>query len=115
MRGRRHSDETRAAVIAALLVGQGVGEVAKAYNIDPSVVSRWKSTIQLDQLQQLATKKEADFDSLIAEYLKETFTTLCVQAQHFRDKDWLKGQDAADLAVLHGVAADKAFHILTAL
>lgn len=114
MRGKPHSDEVKAAVMAALLAGQGVNEVAARYQLDPSVVSRWRKQIPEDQLQQLATKKDDDFGDLIADFLRETLTTLAVQARLFRDPDWLKKQDADSLAVLHGVQTDKAIRILAA-
>ncbi|MFW6076543.1 MAG: transposase [Hyphomicrobiales bacterium] len=44
MGGRRsYSDETKAAVKAALLQGQGVTAVAKEYNIPKSTVANWKA------------------------------------------------------------------------
>lgn len=113
-RGKAHSDETKAAVMAALLAGQGVTEVATKYSLDPSVVSRWRKLIPTVQLQEVATKKEDEFGDLLAGYLRETIITLSAQARHFRDADWLKDQDAGALAVLHGVQTDKAIRLLEA-
>ena len=57
MRGKKHSPEVKAAVMAALLTGQGVAAVASQYKLDKSVVSRWRAQINSDELQQVATKK----------------------------------------------------------
>lgn len=114
MRGKPHSDETRAQVIAALLAGQGVNEVAEAYKIDKSVVSRWRSALPESELQQVATKKRDEIGDLLTDYLREVLTTLQVQAQHARDTAWLKGQSASEVAVLHGVLCDKGIRILEA-
>lgn len=115
MRGKPHPPEVKAAVTAALLAGQGVNEVAAAYNLDTGLVSRWRKAIPEDKLQQVAAKKADDFDDLISRFLQQTLITLSVQAEFFRDTTWLKGQDASSLAVLHGVQTDKAVRLLEAL
>jgi transposase-like protein len=112
-RGKAHSPEVKAAVVAALLAGQGVTEVASQYHLDNSVVSRWKSNLG-PEMQEVATKKRNEIDELLTNYLRETLVTLQVQQLHFRDKDWLAKQDASDLAILHGVSTDKAIRLLEA-
>ena len=114
MRGHPHSPETKAAVVAALLAGQGVTEVAKSYSIDKSVVSRWWKAVSDEQKQQVTSKKADEFSDLLAAYLKANLNALRVQSELFADKDWLKRQNAADIAVLHGVATDKAVRLLEA-
>jgi transposase-like protein len=114
-RGKETSPEVRAAVTAALLAGQGVCEVATQFNLDKSIVSRIRAALGSDQLQRLATKKQIDFGELLAGYLEETIITLQAQAKFFRDETWLSKQPASDLAILHGVAADKAIRLLEAI
>lgn len=112
---KKINQETKAAVLAALLAGQGVNEIATQYRIDKATVSRWKKAIPGDQLQQIATKKAEDFGDLLAGYLRETLTTLKAQAIYFRNETWLSKQPAAEVAVLHGVQADKAVRLLEAI
>lgn len=114
MRGRATDPAKKAQVIAALLLGQSVTEVAKQYGLDTGLVSRIKATMPTEVLQEVAAKKEFDFGTQIAHYLQENLKTLAVQAEHFRDLSWLAKQDAADLAVLHGVTTDKAIRLLEA-
>jgi transposase-like protein len=114
MRGKRHSDDIRAQVIASLLVGQGVTEVASQYNLDPSVVSRWRSAIPDDQLQVVATKKGEHIERLLFEYLTETLITLKEQTILAREREYVTKQPAGEFAVLHGVMADKAIRLLEA-
>lgn len=114
MRGKAHSDEVKAQVMASLLQGQGVTEVATQYSLDKSVVSRWRQQIPAEELQRLATEKKDEFGELVAAYLREVLLTLSVQVRHARDPNWLKGQDAAGLGVLHGILTDKAIRILEA-
>ncbi len=109
------SADVRAAVMAALLAGQGVTEVAEQLNVSKATVSRIKASISPDALKQLETKKEEDFGALLSDYLHETIVTLAAQARFFRDETWLSKQPAADAAVLHGVQADKALRLLEAI
>jgi hypothetical protein len=95
--------------MAALLAGQGVTEVAAAYDLPPSTVSRWKA-----QARQEAGRSD-DVGALLLDYLAENLTTLRAQAVAFRDPTWLQSQDAGELAVLHGVMTDKAVRLLEAL
>lgn len=104
-----HPPEVRAACMSALLAGQGVTEVAKEYDLPTSTVSRWKAK----------ARKEAgrtdDVGALLLDYLTENLRTLRAQAETFRDADWLREQDAGELAVLHGVMCDKSVRLLEAM
>ena len=114
-RGKAHSDEVRAAVMSALLAGQSVGEIAKEYRIHHSVVSRWRNRLPSNQLHEVAHKKGADFAALLAEYLSTLLVALTAQAVTLADPAYIRGQSAAEMAILHGVIADKAIRILEAV
>lgn len=114
MRGKAHSDEVQAQVMASLLAGQGVNEVATQYNLDPSVVSRWKSRIPSDKLQLVAIKKSEEIEVLLFNYLTQTLVTLDEQAKVVSEREYIIKQPAGELAVLHGVMADKAIRLLEA-
>ncbi len=112
MRGKKHDPATKAAVLAALLTGQGVNEVSKQYHIPKSVISGWKSEHSSNSVR---TKKEDidEFSELLKNFLRESIKTLTVQVQFFRT-EWLKSQGAAELATLFGVTTDKVVRILEA-
>lgn len=114
MRGRAHSDELRAKAIAALAVGQTPADVARSCNLDLSVVSRWRKSIVPEQLQAVASRQKDDFDTLLASYLKANLNALAVQCEVASDPDYLKKQNAGDLATLHGTFADRAVRIFEA-
>lgn len=114
MRGKRHSDEIRAQVMASLLAGQGVSEVASQYNLDISVVSRWKAAIPDDQLQVLASKKGEQIETLLFDYLVTTLQSLKNQAEIAGEREYITKQPAGEFAVLHGVMADKSIRLLEA-
>lgn len=110
---RTYSDEQKAQVIAALLAGQSVREVARTYHVPRSTVASWSSDEHRPRVDDLDRKKE--IGALILEYLREVLTTLVAQQKVFRDESWLKQQPASEAAVLHGVLADKGIRLLEAL
>ena len=110
----KYSDETKAAVLAALLSGQSINEVAREYKIPKGTVSSWKSRELGDVSQTIATQKRDELGNLLLTYLKETVTTLIEQARFARSKEWLEKQSGSEFAVLHGVQTDKAIRLLEA-
>jgi transposase-like protein len=107
---RKHYDpETRAAVMAALLEGQGVNQVAEAYKLPHATVSRWKK-----QARAEAGRSE-DIGELLLGYLSENLTTLRVQVRLFREERFLSRGGPEQWAILHGVLTDKAVRLLEAL
>lgn len=108
----KYNDETRAAVMAALLTGQSVSSIAKQYDIPKGTVSNWKrntsGTIK-------RTQKTERIGELLIRYLQSNLEALSAQAEQFQDVEWLRKQTASDAAVLHGVMTDKAIRLLEAL
>ena len=111
---RHYSDETKAAVVAALLQGQSISSVAKEYQIPKGTVSGWKRGKGIGGRAR-ATQKSEHIGNLVIEYLSTNLETLKAQAEAFNNKDWLEKQTASDAAVLHGVMTDKAVRLLEAL
>lgn len=113
MAKKKYDNATKAAVMAALLAGQLPSQLAKEYDISESTIRNWKSSAKLDNAIDQEEKYEIG-DMLLA-YLREILNALRLQAAHFGKATWLNHQNAADLAVLHGVATDKALRIIEAL
>jgi hypothetical protein len=103
--------QTKAAVLGALLAGQAVDEVAKTFRLPVGTVKRWKhesSNVEREPGERIR--------ELLTTYLEKTLETLTIHQEGiFRDAEWLAKQDAADLAVLHGVVNDKAVRLLQAI
>src|SRR5689334_19797750 len=64
-RGRQHDDATRAAVIAALLAGQPVNDVARAFGLAPSVISDIKGSVPGEKFEQVRIEKKERLVDLI--------------------------------------------------
>jgi len=109
----KYTDETKAAVLAALLAGQSINSVAREYKIPPGTISNWKNRqgVPKNGIQ----KKVDDIGELLISYLQTNLKTLQKQADFFGDESWLKKQTASDAAVLHGVMTDKSVRLLEAM
>lgn len=105
----------KAAVMSALLTGQSVTSAAKEYNLPKGTVSGWKRQAFKKAGMVDPQTQKAEIGNLITGYLASNLRALAVQAEVFSDRDWLKKQDANQLAVLHGVMTDKAVRLLEAL
>jgi len=111
-RGKKHDDATRAAVMAALLAGQGVNEVAAAYQLDSGLVSRWKAKIPATQLQQVAVEKKERLVDLIENHLIASLKGAAKLADQTDNDKWRDSQTASDLAIFYGVLSDKSIRLL---
>lgn len=103
-RGKRTPAAVRGAVQARILTGTPVNETARALAVPQQTVSDIAAEVRLE--------KEIDYGALVAYYTAANLRSLTKQVELFGDPDWLRGQSAADLAILHGVQADKAIAIL---
>ena len=110
-----HSKETKAAVMAELLQGQSVSAVARKYKLPRTTVQKWRSeSADFAGRTPIEVQRER-IGALVVEYLIANLETLKAQLESLRDPDWLKRQEASELAVLHGVLADKSIRLLEAL
>src|SRR5688572_20778725 len=107
MRGKKHSDEVQAQVMAALLAGQGIGEIASTYNLPESTVKEWKGTLTSEQFDEVRRKKGEKIEELLFRYLTANLAALDAQAKVVSEREYIIKQPADSLAVLHGVMADK--------
>ena len=115
MSDRNHySDEMKAGAMAALLAGQSVSKVAQEYSIPVGTVKGWRTKIgKTDHL--VPSQKEKAVGELLVDYVKQNLDTLRAQSEIFMDPEWIRDQPASEMAVLHGVLADKTIRILEAL
>ncbi len=113
-RGKKHSDEVRSEALAALLAGQGVPEVAKAYKLPESTVRDLKNSLSTEEFAEVRAKKEESLASLIEGHLAASLSAAANIANQTQNADWLNKQDADKLGVFYGIITDKAVRILEA-
>lgn len=126
MANKVYPEEVKAQAMAALMTGQSVSSVAREYELPKGTVSRWKGEAYevIDEgnadgsaivRTQNVHEENEDVGSLLLTYLRSNLRALTVQAEVFADPQWLRGQEASQLAVLHGVMTDKAVRLLEAM
>lgn len=113
-RGVPHDDQKRAAVVAALLEGQSVHQVARDYSVSRATVVAWREASGLHR-SPVQPQKRDEIGALVAGVLRSNLAAVQLLAEHASDPEWFRKQSAADIAVLSGVLTDKAVRILEAL
>ncbi len=110
-------DEIKAAALADLIL-LAPATVAAKYGIKPSTVRQWKRR-ELAELAPLSvtgvTVKKERIGALALEYLEANFNAQIAQAYVTSDPSYINRQPAGELAILHGVLADKSIRLLEAL
>lgn len=114
MKGKAHPQEVKAKVIALLLAGATVMEVAAELSLSHQTISNYKREIPDNQLSELGRKKGERLDDLVYQCLITNLETLHEQAVTVREKEYILKQPADQLATLYGVMADKTIRLLAA-
>jgi transposase-like protein len=111
-RGKRTPDEVRAAVMAALLAGQGVSEISSTFDLPHQTVSDLKQVLERE-FGSFGNKK--DISEQILELLGTQLDALKTIAANVGRPEYVEKQPASEIAVLYGVISDKAFRIVSAI
>jgi hypothetical protein len=111
-RGKPHDDPIKAKVIAALLLGAGVMEVAQEMALPHSTVSTYKAAIPADKLDELRRKKGDRLDEMVYDLMLTNLASLRKQAELLSDASFVREQGAQGMATLYGIMADKTVRLL---
>jgi hypothetical protein len=106
-------EEIKAAAIADLHL-MSPAAVAAKYGLKPTTVRQWKSR-ELPELVTNVTEKKERIGALMLEYLEASLNALAAQAYVASDPEYINRQPANELAILHGVIADKSVRLVEAL
>ena len=109
-----YPDETKAVVMAALLTGQSVNSVAREYNIPKGTVSSWKEQAHRVEVNSTQKRDLIPIGDKLLVLLATEIDSLIEISKTTRDPDWIKKQDASQLAVFTGVKHDKLIRMLEA-
>ena len=112
---RRYTDDFKAEVMAALLAGQSIREVAEDYDVPRGTVGGWSAKLRDAGVPNVSDSKKEEIGDLLLEMVREQIQAAIAMLKHFQDKSWLRDQDAAEMAVLYGVNDDKLQRILSRL
>lgn len=118
-----YTDETKAQVIAKILLGHSVSQIAEDHGIPYSTVATWKAkalNVDVETQQISIQKKENDEDiksrisSKLLVYLEANIDAAIAQLKVFSDPNWIREQSAQEMAILHGVMSDKSVRMIQA-
>lgn len=107
----RHSEETKAAIIAHLIAGGTIRATADAVGVPPSTVHR----IAQENMGQIGTQKGTRMDDRIFSLIEEIVEGNIAAARLLQDPAYIRQQRPSDLAILAGTQMDKAFRIIIAM
>lgn len=112
-RGKAINEEARALVMAALLSGLGVNEVARQYQLPKSTVSRIRAELG-PRLEQVGTEVRASLDDLLLNALSANLNAQARIAEAVSEPTYITQQPASSVADLYETLADKAIRLLEA-
>ncbi len=95
-----------------LMLGASVQEVSDKLDVPKQSVSRWRELLPAE-VGRGGTKKEV-IEDLFGQYLEKSLRATLAQLEVISDPDWIRTQNAADLATLHGVVFDKSVRVFDA-
>jgi len=112
MRGKPLSDETRAAVVAALLTGQAVNVIAREHGLNASTVSTIKKSLPQKQFELVRTESRSRLDDLLIDALATNLSAQAFLLDAVCDRNYVSKQSAEHISTLYGTIADKALRII---
>lgn len=107
----RHSEELKAAALADVLL-LGPGATAAKYQISVRTLFAWRERYEVADLLPM---KKQHIGQLVATYLEANLQALTAQAYVTSQPEYIDRQPAGELAILHGVMADKSVRLLEAI
>lgn len=115
MRGIRHDDSVRAAVLAALLAGESIHKISADHKIDKSQIYRWRKAMPAEVRQHIATDGQTKIEDLIADLLRTSLTASTAMLKAVSDETYLRKHTPHQIAVMYGVNMDKIIRLLSAV
>lgn len=101
--------------MAALLAGQGVTEVSEQYNLPDATVSDLRKRVDTEFGDLRSKNRGEQIENLLFDYLTANLEALRKQAEVVSEAAYIERQPAGEIAVLHGVMADKSIRLLEAI
>jgi len=108
---RRYTDDEKAAALADVLI-LGPGATAAKYSVPLGTLKGWQREYEI---VHDPTIKKGRIELLAITYLEASFQALIAQAHVISQPEYIDRQPAGELAILHGVVADKAIRLVDAI
>lgn len=109
---KHHHPKVIAQALAMLALGASVQEASDKLSVPHQTIAEWRSYLPAE-VGEGRPKKEV-IEQLFAQYLEKSLRATLAQLEVISDPDWIRTQNAADLATLHGVVFDKSVRVFDA-
>lgn len=104
------SETLSAAVVAALMLGQPAAIIAQRFGLNVSTVRKWEEAYDISN----PLKRRDNLSEMLMVFIEQELSSLMSISIATSDEEWIKGQDAAELATLIGVKQDRIMAVLAA-
>lgn len=111
---KEYAPEVKAAVMAALMDGQSLRQVARDHGVPKGTVEHWGNEAKrlVTSVSNVSDTKRERIGELLIDLLVAKIEAQIAISQHATDKVWLLKQDASALAMFYGVSDDKLIRLL---
>lgn len=107
--------EIRPLAEADLMLGMGVNEVARKYNLSAGIVSKWRKALGAEKHAEIQQYTGYNAAQRLVDHFEKQIAALDAIAEHALDKKWLSRQMADNVAALYGVISDKNWRMADAM
>lgn len=104
------AEKMKAAVLAAILLGQPVATIAARYGLSYSTVSNWKKAFDVESPEQRVERLSEDLMVFIQQEIQNLIAIAVVTSE----EEWIKEQTASELADYIGVKNNTLLKVLEA-
>lgn len=101
--------------VAEVIAGRPVREVARQYGVDPGALSRWRQAVVVNPLPSPYARSRDAMIEQVFDTVYESLDGVRAIARLTADSDWLRRQDAGQLAQLAGQLYDRSTRMLHGL
>jgi transposase-like protein len=108
----KYSDETKAAVMAALLEGQSISKVSDEFDIPRSTVGNWSAKLNQSGVPSVPDEKKSEIGDRLLILVNKMVDAQIAMLEVMTEKDYLRNQDLAEMGMSFGVNNDKLDRIL---
>lgn len=109
-KAEKPSEAVKAAVLAALLVGGSISDVAAQYGLTYPTVYAWKKAFDITS----PAKRRDRLTDMLIDFVEEELVSLTSISVTTRDEEWVLAQNASDLAQYVAVKEDRLLTLLQA-
>lgn len=108
--GAPPSEALSAAVVAALMLGQPAAVIAQRFGLPAGTVRRWEEAYDISN----PLKRRDSLSEMLMVFIEQELASLMSISIATSDEEWIKSQDASELAQLIGVKQDRIMAVLGA-